>query len=92
MHRCRLTYKALRWRKLKYFTIFHKGDEYMQMMTFQGFFKDGLFYQEGQITALPQDRMVIVNVLGISPPPPPLLSPQLRMRIEPVLLSNFAVW
>lgn len=37
----------------------------MQVQALQGYFDGGIFYQQGQRVALPEHKMVIVNVLDI---------------------------
>ena len=37
----------------------------MQVQAIQGYFDNGLFYQQGRRVALPERQMVIVNVLDV---------------------------
>jgi len=37
----------------------------MEVQAIQGYFKNGLFYKEGKQVVLPEQTMVIVNVLNI---------------------------
>ena len=40
----------------------------MNVVTMQGYFDKGLFYQDGRKVTLPEGKMVIVNILDVSPP------------------------
>ena len=38
----------------------------MQVQTIQGFFSKGIFYHQGKPVPIPENQMVIINVLGVT--------------------------
>ena len=55
----------------------------MEVQTMQGYFKDGLFHQDGRRVKLPEQKMVIINVLNI-----PITTERTKSENEPAIVSQ----